>query len=104
MLLSAGIVMIPYILITGGFDFGHIGTGNVLLLLVLGIVHTGIAYALYFGSMDGMKMQTVAVLSYIDPVSALVFSALLLGERMSFLSMAGAVMILGAAFISETKD
>ncbi len=102
-LLSAGIVMLPYLLLTKGFAGEGINPSSILLLLVVGIVHTGIAYALYFGSMDGMSVQSIAVLSYIDPVSALLFSALLLREPLSLLSMIGAVMIIGSAIISELR-
>ena len=103
LLLSAGITMLPYVLFTHGFQSGGFNVTSILLLLVLGIVHTGIAYAMYFGSMDGLRMQTIAVFSYIDPVSALLFSALLLREPLSVLNMIGAVMIIGSAIISEIQ-
>jgi len=93
-LLSAGIVMIPYLLVTGGFDTGSFSPTAIALLFVVGIVHTGIAYVLYFGSMDGLKVQTIALLSYIDPVSALFFSALLLHERLNLTGIIGACMII----------
>ena len=102
-LLSAGIVMLPYLLLTNGFTGGGGGLPAVLLLLVLGIVHTGIAYTMYFGSMDGLRVQTIAVLSYIDPVSALLFSALLLREPLGLAGVAGAVLIIGAAMVSELR-
>ncbi|MCR5566516.1 MAG: DMT family transporter [Clostridiales bacterium] len=101
-LLSAGAVMIPYLLLTGGFGGGGFTPAAVVLLAVVGIVHTGLAYVLYFGSMDGLRVQTVAILSYIDPVSALLFSALLLREPLSALGVLGAAMILGSAIVSET--
>jgi drug/metabolite transporter (DMT)-like permease len=104
LLLSAGMVMLPYLLVTGGFGGGGVSLSAVLLLLVLGIVHTGIAYALYFGSMDGLRIQSVAVMSYIDPVSALLFSALLLREPLSVPSIIGAVMIIGSAMVSELQN
>ena len=66
----------------------------IVLLFIVGIVHTGIAYVLYFGSMDGLKVQTIAILGYIDPVSALFFSALLLHERLSLTGILGAFMII----------
>ena len=100
-LLSAGIVMIPYLILTNGFVQKSVDRTSLLLLFVVGIVHTGIAYALYFGSVDGMKVQSIAILSYIDPVSALFFSALLLREPLSRQGIAGAVMIIGSAMISE---
>ncbi len=103
LLLSAGIVMIPYLLLTKGFSVGGISATAVILVLVLGIVHTGLAYTMYFGSMDGLRVQTIAVLSYIDPVSALLFSALLLREPLSALNIIGAVMIIGSTMVSEIQ-
>ena len=72
-----------------------------VMLLVVGVVHTGIAYALYFGSMNGLKAQTVALFSYIDPIVAIILSALFLKEPMTFYSGVGAVLVLGATMISE---
>ena len=102
-LLSAGLAMVPYLLLTGGVDPGSFTPLTVVLLLVVGIVHTGIAYVLYFGSMDGLRVQSVAILSYIDPVSALLFSAILLQEPLSLLNIVGAVMIIGSAVVSELE-
>ena len=102
-LLSAGIVMLPYLLLTGGSAGRDLSMRTVLLLLIVGVVHTGIAYVLYFGSMDGLKVQSIALFSYIDPVSALLFSALFLKEPLSAAGLAGAVLIIGSAFISEMQ-
>lgn len=102
-LLSAGLVMVPYLLVTGGISGEGFTTNSVLLLLVMGILHTGIAYVLYFGSIDGLKAQSVAILSYIDPVSALLFSALFLKEALRAAGILGAVMIIGSAVISEIQ-
>ena len=102
-LLSAGLAMVPYLLLTGGFSTEGFSVSAAVLLLVVGIVHTGIAYALYFGSMDGLRVQTVAILSYIDPVSALLFSAFLLREPLSPLNILGAIMIIGSALVSEIR-
>ena len=104
-LLSAGLVMIPYLILTRGFS-GVAGSGGfdaatAALVLIVGVVHTGVAYALYFGSIDGLKAQTVALLSYIDPVSALLFAAVFLGEPLSLWGIVGAVMIIGSAIVSE---
>lgn len=102
-LFSSGIVMVPYILLKGGFAGEGFSMITVILLLIVGIVHTGIAYVLYFGSMDGLKAQSVAILSYIDPVSALLFSALLLKEPLNTIDAVGAIMIIGSAVISEIQ-
>ena len=100
-MLSAGLAMVPYLLLTSGFSVGPLPAEAVLLLLVVGIVHTGIAYTLYFRSMERLPVQSVALLSYIDPVSALCFSAFLLQEPLTPLNLIGAVMIIGSAVVSE---
>lgn len=100
-LLFAGITMIPYMLITHSFDSFPTDPVTLLLLLVVGLVHTGITYVLYFGSMEHLRTQTVAILGYIDPVSALFFSAILLKEPLSMYNIIGAVLIIGSALISE---
>ena len=102
-LLSAGLVMVPYLLLINGFSGEGFSLSAVLLLLAVGVVHTGVAYVLYFGSMEGLSVQSIAVFSYIDPVSALLFSALLLREPLSLLNIIGAVMIIGSAMVSEVK-
>ncbi len=102
-LLSAGLVMIPYLLLTGGFGPAAPDARTAALLLAVGIIHTGIAYVLYFGSMDGLQAQSIAIFSYIDPVSALLFSAILLRENLSAAGIAGAVLIIGSAALSELR-
>ena len=97
----AGLILLPYTLLTeniGGISFTTLG---VIMLLVVGILHTGVAYAMYFGSVGKLPTQTVALLSYIDPILAIIFSALILGEPMGIPEVLGSVMILGAAYISE---
>ena len=98
---AAGLVMIPYLLITRDTGLTQFRGMTALLILIVGLIHTGIAYALYFAGMEGVKAQTAAVLSYIDPVSALFFSAVFLHESLSLQGIIGAVLILGAAVISE---
>ena len=100
-LLSAGAVLIPYLLLTGGFSGISFSVTTVILVLVLGIVHTGIAYVLYFRSMDGLRAQSIAILSYFDPVAAMLVSAVFLKEAMDIYHIIGAIMIIGSAVISE---
>ena len=102
-LLSAGLFMVPYLLLTGGFGMESITPAAAALLAVVGLVHTGIAYVLYFGSMDGLRVQSVALLSYIDPVAALLFSALLLREPLGLTGIIGAVKIIGSAIAGELQ-
>ena len=98
---SSAAVLLPYVLLTEELGALTFTPGTIGLLLVVGIVHTGIAYALYFGSLMQLKAQTAAILSYIDPVVAVLLSALVLREHMSLLSGLGAVLVLGAAVVSE---
>lgn len=77
---------------------------HILLLLFVGVFHTGFAYTLYFGAMKSMKAQSVAILSYIDPVFALVLSAVILKESMSLYGIIGAAMVLGAALVCELPE
>ena len=101
-LLSAAIVLFPYILLTGQGSFAGLSPTGFLMLGIVGIVHTGIAYLLYFGSMDGLNAQTLALFSYLDPVTALILSALILQESLTVPGIIGAVLILGSAMISES--
>ena len=98
---SAGLVLVPYVLLRGIETTGPMTTVSVVLLIVVGLVHTGLAYTLYFGSMDGLRAQTVAILSYLDPVTALLLGGLLLGEPLTPAGIAGAVLILGSAAAAE---
>ena len=100
-LAGAALVMIPYVLITEGVPELALTPADIGLVLLVGVVHTGVTYALYFGSMQRLRAQTVAVLSYIDPVFALLLSAAVLHESLTPLGIVGAVLIIGSAIISE---
>lgn len=102
-LAAASIVLVPYCLLTVDVGALEVTPGSAVLLVVVGIVHTGIAYVLYFGSIKELPAQTVAIFSYIDPILAVLLSALLLKESMDMLSILGAILILGATFVSEMK-
>jgi len=98
---SAAIVILPYIILTEGLPSFNLTASQWVLLVVVGVVHTGIAYALYFGSMKNLRAQTIAVFSYLDPVIAVLLSALVLREAMTWDNILGAVLILGSALYSE---
>ena len=100
-LISAVIILIPYLLLTEDFTAIKLNASAVIMVLIVGVIHTGIAYTLYFGSMKELKTQSIAVLSYIDPVFALLLSALVLHEKISVFGTVGAVLIIGSALVSE---
>ncbi|MGZ4160834.1 MAG: DMT family transporter [Neobacillus sp.] len=103
-LMVAAIVLFPYVLLKDHLNFSSVNAHSIILILILGIIHTGIAYFLYFTSFKELKGQTIAVLSYIDPISAVVFAALFLGESMNFLQIIGGLLILGSTFLSERLE
>ena len=97
----AGLVLLPYTWMVGDLSALSFEPLGMILLLAVGIVHTGFAYALYFGSVGNLPTQTVALFSYIDPILAILLSALILGEPLGISEILGSAMILGAAYISE---
>jgi len=101
---SAAVVLLPYTLLTEDWSTLTFTPSVVILLLVVGVVHTGLSYALYFGSMGSLRAQTVALFSYIDPIVAILLSATLLREGMTLLAAVGAVLVLGSTLISELSD
>jgi len=77
----------------------HIEQGSIIPILILGILNTGIGCYLYFSSIGNLPVQTIAICGYLEPLSALVFSVILLGETLNFVQILGAVLILcGSAF------
>lgn len=99
--LAAIIVLIPYVAATSGVNLGSLdGTGWVNLLIV-GLVHTGITYCLYFSSLKELPGQKAAILSYIDPLVAVVVSVTILGESMGLWQLVGGILILGFTLWNE---
>ncbi|MBQ8160562.1 MAG: EamA family transporter [Clostridia bacterium] len=103
-LAASFIVVLPYTLLTGGFSDLSFTPQVVTLLLVAGIVHTGIAYLLYFSSMDRLDAQVIAIYSYLDPVTAVILSCTLLGESLSMFGVIGAFLILSSTFLGDAWD
>lgn len=99
----AAVVLLPYVLFAGGFAQLQWQAQNLWWLLILGVVHTGLGFFLFFSSIQCLKAQTAAMLSYIDPVTAIVLSTLFLHEKMESTQLIGACLILGAAFLSERR-
>ena len=101
---ASSAVMLPYVLLTENVAALRFTPSVTALLLIVGVVHTGIAYVLYFGSIAHVPAQTAALLSYLDPVVAVLLSLLVLKEPMSVLAMIGAALVIGAMIASELKD
>ena len=99
----AAIVLTPYVLSGGGLNFAGLSATALVCLAIVCLVHTGLAYLLYFKSLFSLSSQTTAALSYIDPLSAILLSTLILGEKMTLIQMIGGALILGATYVSEMK-
>lgn len=99
----SAIVLLVYNALTVDFSTLHCTPGGLLLLLIVAVVHTGIAYALYFGALPHLPVQTSAICSYIDPIVAILSSALILREPMTLMSGVGAVLVLGSTLASQLK-
>ena len=100
----AGLVLVPYLAFTENLNEITWNARLVVLLLIVSIIHTGICYALYFGSINGLKAQTIALFSYLDPITALILSALILHERLTVFGLLGAILILGSAIYGEVSS
>ena len=100
-LIVAGLVVLPY----AWFTMGNIkfNPKSAILLVVVGVVHTGFAYLLYFGAMKKLKSQTVAILSYIDPASAIILSSIVFVQLPTVHEFIGVVLIMSAAALSEIR-
>ena len=101
--LAAILVLIPYTAATGGVSLHLLDGTGWLCLLVVGLIHTGVTYCLYFSSLKELPGQEAALLSYIDPLVAVLVSVLLLGEPISLWQMAGGALILGFTLWNERK-
>ena len=96
-MLAAAVVMSTYAALTHNGSWYLPGGTGFLALLTIGFVHTGIAYLLYISSMSELSSQTIALSSYIDPASALLFSAVFLHEELTAVQLLGAAFILGGS-------
>ena len=98
---SAIVVLIPYVALTSGVTLGGLSFGGWACLLVLGLVHTGVTYCLYFSSMKELPGQEMALLSYIDPLVAVLCSVLVLREPITLMQGIGGALILGFTLWNE---
>ncbi len=99
--IAAIIVLIPYVAVTSGVTLGSLNGIGWMNLLIVGLVHTGITYCLYFSSLKELPGQKAAILSYIDPLVAVVISVTVLGESMGVWQLIGGVLILGFTLWNE---
>ena len=101
--LSLAILLLPYTLFTTGFNVFKLSITNLLWLLLLGVVHTGIAYCMYFTSIKDMSGQKISILSFIDPVTSIMLAFFIFNDRFTGFQLVGALLILFATIFSEIR-
>ena len=100
---AALLTLLPYVLLTSGFTLGNLDASGWISLLVVGIVHSGIAFWLYFSALKDIPGQEAAILSYIDPLVAVAVSVFVLGEQLTLTQLIGGILILGFTLYNEIK-
>jgi len=99
--LAAIVVLFPYVAFFEGFSLWNLDKAGAISLGIVGFVHTGITYCLYFSSLKELPGQKVAILSYIDPLVAVLVSVVWLNEEMTLFQFIGGILILGFTLWSE---
>ena len=99
--LAAIIVLAPYVILSSGVTLGNLNSVGWVNLLVVGLIHTGVSYCLYFPSLKELPGQKAAILSYIDPLVAVLISVTILGETMHVWQVVGGILILGFTLWNE---
>jgi RarD protein len=94
-------LLMPYVFLTSGFGIFEVTRSSIPFILILGIINTGIGFWLFFSGMEGLKGQSIAMLSYVDPFVAILISAMILQEQMTIIQILGGVLLLGSTFVSE---
>ena len=100
-LLAAVVVLAPYVGLTSGFHPEVLSATGWVNLLIVGFVHTGLTYCLYFAAIRTLPGQESSLLSYLDPIVSVLISVLLLGEPLAPIQIAGMVLFLGFAVANE---
>lgn len=98
------LLLMPYVFFTKGFSILEVSTSSIPFILILGIVNTGIGFWLFFSGMEKLKGQSIAMLSYVDPIVAILISAMILQEKMTLIQMLGGALLLASTFVSEIKS
>lgn len=103
-LCAATVAALPFVVVGNWGVALQPDAASIALVVMLGVVHTGFAYCLWFSALGTLKVQSIAVLGYIEPVVSVLCSVFLLGQPLSALGWLGAACILGAAAASELLE
>ncbi|WP_245734057.1 DMT family transporter [Sporolactobacillus nakayamae] len=101
---TAAVLLFFYVFFTEGLAFLSVSKSALPFIALLGIVNTGIGFWLFFSGMQKLSGQSIAVLSYVDPLVAILISGVVLQERMTVVQVLGGILLLGSTFTSEVKS
>jgi drug/metabolite transporter (DMT)-like permease len=102
-LATTAFFLLPYVLITEGFNIKTVTISSIPFIILLGIVNTGVGFWLFFSGMEKLKGQSIAMLSYVDPFVAILISGFILQEQFTLLQIIGGILLLGSTFVSELR-
>ena len=95
-------VLLPFVLMDGNvFTLTIMDTTAILFTILLGVLHTGVAYTLFFSLSAQMKSVEIVSYSYLEPLFGILFSVLVVGEVLTPQQILGGILILGSTFIGE---
>ncbi|MEN6460544.1 MAG: DMT family transporter [Syntrophomonas sp.] len=101
-MVSAAIVLLPFVILQGQLMYiNKLDSLSILLILILGFVHTGVAYRLYFSTYKKLSAVTIVSYSYLEPVFGIILSVVMLGELISMNQIIGGVLILGSTYFEN---
>ncbi len=101
-ILTSMLVLLPFVLVEGNIQTAvHMGAKAILFTVLLGVLHTGVAYTIFFSLYAHMKSVEIVSYSYFEPLFGILFSVLFIGEKLTILQIAGGVLILGSTYVGE---
>ena len=90
--LVATLTLLPF----GLFQSYEVTAGDAAYLAVLGVVLSGVVGIIYVAAIRSVAATTAGILAYMEPVSAAVLAALVLGEALTAGVIAGGAAIVAA--------
>ena len=99
---TATIVLLPFALLDGDvFTLGNLENISIIYIILLGVLHTGVAYTMFFSVYQHMKSVEIVSYSFLEPLFGILFSVIFIGEKLTLPQIIGGVLIIGSAYIGE---
>ncbi len=101
-ILTAMVVLLPFVLLDGNiFAVVHLDAVAIVYTILLGVLHTGLAYTVFFSLSAHMKSVEIVSYSFLEPLFGILFSVIFLSEALTIPKMIGGILILGSTYIGE---